>query len=508
MKTDSLTKTDLRQLAVAGIPSEEALRQIAFLKNGVKPVRLNRPCTVGDGIISLTGKEQKNMAALYDVASRDGRAMKFVPASGAASRMFAHWHSALAEEGFAETASGKKFAANLHKLALFPELNEAVSRRGEDMEELLKEKRFSRILGYILTERGLNYGHLPKALLAFHAYADGSRTAIEEHLVEAALYTADSQKACRIHFTVSEEYLKNTQNFLKKIKGKYEKTLAVNYQMGISQQRLSSNTLAQYGDKLYREASGRLILRPGGHGALLENLDDLEGDIIFIKNIDNIVPDRLKPVTVFFKKVLAGCLISLQEEIFGHLRTLKKGSAAGEDIQKARLFCKNKLHIVMPSGFDVLPSSRQQRFIINKLNRPLRVCGMVKNEGEPGGGPFWVDKGGTQSLQIVEHQQIDANREDQRNIWSAATHFNPVDLVCGIRDHRGCKFDLLKFADAATVTISQKIEKGKRITVLEHPGLWNGSMARWNTIFMEVPIETFNPVKTIDDLLRPQHLPA
>ncbi len=508
MKTDSLTKADLRQLASVGIPPDEALRQVGFLKKGVKPVRLNRPCTVGDGIISLAGKEQKKMAALYDVACREGRAMKFVPASGAASRMFAHWHSALAEDVFEETELGKKFAANLHKLAFFRELSEAVSRRGEDMEVLLKERRFSRILGYILTERGLNYGHLPKALLAFHVYADGSRTSIEEHLVEAALYTADAQNACRIHFTVSEEHLEKTQGFLEKIKDKYEKNLAVTLQMGISPQRLSSNTLALDGDKLYRDRSGRLILRPGGHGALLENLNDLEGDIIFVKNIDNVVHDRLKPVTVFFKKVLAGCLSSLQEEMFGHLRTLKSGSAAGEDVRKAKLFCQNKLHAVMPSGFETLTSSRQQRFIINKLNRPLRVCGMVKNEGEPGGGPFWVEKGGTQSLQIVEYQQIDASREDQRNIWAAATHFNPVDLVCSIRDYRGRKFDLLKFTDPAAVTLSQKIEKGKRLTVLEHPGLWNGSMARWNTVFVEVPIETFNPVKTTDDLLRPQHLPV
>lgn len=507
MKRNLLTEADLRQLEAAGISPDKARTQIGFLRKGVKPVRLNRPCTVGDGIVVIDGEEQGKLVALHDEAARAGRVMKFVPASGAASRMFTHWHSALTKDGFAETARAGEFTENLHKLAFFQDLSKAISRHGEDIDALLKEGRFRHILTYILTSKGLNYGHIPKALLKFHNYPEGSRTALEEHLVETALYTADDKKTCRIHFTVSEEHIKETARFLTKIKDGYEKNFGVTFQIGISPQRFTGNTVALEGGKLYRDSSGLLIFRPGGHGALLENLNDLGGDIIFIKNIDNVVPDRLKPATVFFKKVLAGCLLSLQEGIFGHLRTLTKGDEADNAVREAKIFCQNKLHMILPSGFETLPPPQQRELIVNKLNRPLRVCGMVKNEGEPGGGPFWIDEGGEQSMQIVEHQQIDTDGEDQRNTWAAATHFNPVDLVCSVRDYQARKFDLQQFADPTAVTLSEKIEKGRNITALEYPGLWSGSMARWNTVFVEVPIETFNPVKTINDLLRPQHLP-
>lgn len=505
MKRDLLTEADLRQLEAAGVSPDKARTQIGFLRKGVKPVRLNRPCTVGDGIVVIDGEEQDKLVALHDEAARAGRVMKFVPASGAASRMFIDWHRFLTEDGC--NGNGVEFAASLYKLAFFQDLSRAISRYGEDIEALLKEGRFRHILTYILRPQGLNYGHIPKALLKFHNYPEGSRTALEEHLVEAALYTADDKKTCRIHFTVSEEHIKKTAQFLTKIKDGYEKTLGVTFQIGLSPQHLSSHTIALDGESLYRDQSERLVLRPGGHGALLKNLNDLEGDIIFIKNIDNVVPDRLKQVTVFFKKVLGGYLLSLQEEIFGHLQTLTKGDVADNAVREAKIFCQNKLHVVLPPEFETLSPPQQRKLIVNKLNRPLRVCGMVKNEGEPGGCPFWIDEEGEQSLQIVEYQQIDNSQEDQRGVWSAATHFNSVDLVCCIRDYRARKFDLLQFADHTAVTLSEKIEKGKKIRALEHPGLWNGSMARWNTVFVEVPIETFNPVKTIDDLLRPQHLP-
>ena len=508
MKRDLLTEADIRQLEAAGISPDKARSQIGFLKKGVKPVRLNRPCTVGDGIIAIDEKEQGKLAALHDEAARSGRAMKFVPASGAASRMFTRWHSALAKDDFAETARAREFTENLHKLAFFQDLSKAISRHGEDIDALLKEGRFSHILTYILTSKGLNYGHIPKALLKFHNYPEGSRTALEEHLVETALYTADDKKTCRIHFTVSEEHIRETAQFITKIKDEYEKSLGVTFQIGFSPQHISSHTIALEGESLYRDQSERLALRPGGHGALLKNLNDLEGDIIFVKNIDNVVPDRLKPVTAFFKKVLGGYLLSLQEEIFGHLQTLTKGDVADDAAFEAKIFCQNKLRMVLPSEFEALSPPQQRKLIVNKLNRPLRVCGMVKNEGEPGGGPFWVDDGGEQSLQIIEYQQIDAKSDEQKSIWSASTHFNPVDLVCGVRDYQSRKFDLPLFADPSAITLSNKDEKGRHIRVLEHPGLWNGSMSFWNTVFVEVPNITFNPVKTIDDLLRPQHLPV
>jgi hypothetical protein len=508
MEAALITTEDLRQIEEAGLSPDQVRAQIASLKKGVKPVKLNRPCTIGDGIIRLSEEEQEKMAALHDAAARKGRFMKFVPASGAASRMFIHWHQALTQGGFGETKRGKTFSGNLHKFAFFPDLKQAIASRGEDIEALLQGGEFHHILNYILTSRGLNYGRLPKALLKFHAYRDGrGRTPIEEHLVEAALHTADADQECRMHFTVSEEHLKAVSLFLKKIKKSYEEKLGVTLRTGLSSQSLSTCTVAWEGDNLCRDRTGRLVLRPGGHGALLKNLHDLDGDIIFIKNIDNVVPDRLKPEVVLYKKVLGGYFISLEEGIFRRLRSLSEEETTIADIREAMLFCREKLNVALPSAIEGRPLAQQHRFIISCLNRPLRVCGMVKNEGEPGGGPFWIDAEGEQSRQIVEYQQIDKDCEEQRAIWAAATHFNPVDLVCGVRNYQSQKFDLPLFADRAAVTLSEKIEQGKKITALEHPGLWNGAMAYWNTVFVDVPLATFNPVKTIEDLLRPQHLP-
>ncbi len=506
MDCDLLTEADLEQLEATGISPVKARAQVAFFKKGVKPLKLNRPCTRGDGIVVIPEKDLTKMVELHDEAARKGRCMKFVPASGAASRMFTHWHDTLANGAFHGTEFEKKFAGNLHKFAFFQELKEALSRQGQDVEILLKDGKLNQILHYILTPQGLNYGHLPKALLKFHTYKEGSRTPIEEHLVEAAFIATNTQGECRIHFTVSVEHEKQIASFVGEIKPVHENRLGVKFRFDLSSQVQSSNTIALEGQKLYRDRSGRLILRPGGHGALLDNLNVIDGDIIFIKNIDNVTPDRLKPEGIFYKKILGGYFIGLEKETFRHLRRLSK-KVTEENIRKARLFCQKKLNVVFPGAFESLPPAEQCRRIINKLNRPLRVCGMVKNEGEPGGGPFWVDGKGGQSLQIVEHHQIDAGCAEQEAIWSASTHFNPVDLVCGTRDYQSRKFDLPRFTDSAAVTLSQKIEKGKRITVLEHPGLWNGAMALWNTVFVEVPITTFNPVKTIDDLLRPQHLP-
>jgi len=257
----------------------------------------------------------------------------------------------------------------------------------------------------------------------------------------------------------------------------------------------------------FRDQEGRLVFRPGGHGALLENLNSIDGDMIFLKNIDNVVPDRLKPVTILYKKVLGGYLISLQNEIFRYLRLMSKSEMDENTLDELIVFCKQKLHIVFPLMFEDLPRPEKLSTIFKKLHRPIRVCGMVKNEGEPGGGHFWVNEDdGTQSLQIIEETQIDARSKEQKDIWSSATHFNPVDLVCGVRDYRSQKFDLHEYVDKNSYFISQKSEKGKDLRALELPGLWNGSMAFWNTIFVQVPIETFNPVKTVNDLLRPQHV--
>ncbi len=500
-----LTEADLRQLAGLGISPDKGRAQLALLKRGVEPLRLNRPCTPGDGLVVIPEGKLPGLVALHDTAAQRGRFMKFVPASGAASRMFAHWHIALTKAGYSrEFASA--FAGNLRKFAFFPDLKEAMARQGQDVEDLLHKGEFSHILHFILTSRGLNYGHLPKALLKFHASREGNRTALEEHLVEAAFTVTNAQNECPIHFTVSEEHRKQISSFLSTIKKDYEKHYGITFRIGLSSQSASTDTMALEGEELYRDHAGRLILRPGGHGSLLDNLNALAGDIVFIKNIDNVVPDRLKTEVVFYKKVLGGYFLSLEKEIYRHLRKLS-GQATERDIGMAKLFCQKKLHVVPPPLFENWPPAKQGHFLAAKLHRPLRVCGMVKNAGEPGGGPFWIEAAGQQSLQIVESQQIDSQSGEQRAIWSASTHFNPVDLVCGLRDYRGEKFDLPAFADPTAVTLAKKIEKGRHITVLEHPGLWNGSMANWNTAFVEVPNSTFNPVKTIDDLLRPQHLP-
>lgn len=506
---DLITAADLEQLKEVGLSPDQALRQIAFLKSGLPPLRLNRPTTAGDGIIVIPAAEQERFVALHDAAAERGRFMKFVPASGAASRMFINWQSVLAKGGFEGTIEETKFADNLHKFAFFPDLKNIIALRGENIETLLKSGNIRQILQYILTPQGLNYGSLPKALIKFHAYDQGgNRSAIEEHLVEAALYTADARRECRLHFTVSEEHLPVVSRFLTEIKAGYEKQLGVTFQLGLSCQSCASNTVSLEGQELYRDGTGRLILRPGGHGALLDNLQNLDGDIVFIKNIDNVAPDRFKPVITLHKKVLGGYFLLLEEEIFRHLGNLSGDDSTEEPVRKALLFCRQKLQWDPPAAFAGSPLPQQREVIIERLDRPLRVCGVVRNEGEPGGGPFWVDagEGEGQSRQIVEAQQIDASSEQQKAIWAAGTHFNPVDLVCGLRDYRAQKFDLPRFSDPQTATLTQKIEGVRKIKVLEHPGLWNGSMARWNTVFVEVPIATFNPVKTIDDLLRPQHL--
>lgn len=504
-----LTEADILQIEEEGLTSEQVLAQIDLFKRGVCPVRLNRPCTVNDGIVTLSEEELSKMAELYEEELGMGRSvLKFVPASGAASRMFRDWYVYL-EKRSLDVRQREEFAGELKRFAFYMDLRDAMLRDGESLDKMLKDQRHSDILAYILTSKGLNYGNLPKALLKFHAYSDGSRTALEEHLVEAALYTKDACRICRLHLTLSEEHQKDVADYLSVVRGYYEKDYDVTFDIALSTQRSATNTIAvDLDNRPFRDQRGELVFRPGGHGALLDNLNGAGGDIVYLKNIDNIVSDRLKAVTVLYKKVIGGYLISLQNEIFGHLRCLDKGQPGEKALQELRSFCEKRLHLIMPPWFEDLSFAEKCSFIYKKLNRPIRVCGMVKNQGEPGGGPFWVDgEDGTQSLQIIEESQIDSGSAEQKEIWSRATHFNPVDLVCGVRDYRSDNFDLHEFVNKDAYFISQKSEKGRDLKALELPGLWNGSMAFWITIFVEVPIETFNPVKTIHDLLRPQHQP-
>lgn len=505
----TFTYADIKQIEKEGQSVDQVLAQIDRFKKGTFPIKLNRPCTVNDGIVTIPEGDLKKIPALYEAEVQKGRMLKFVPASGAASRMFKDWYKCFEEGNFYPEEAGAAFIESLKSYAFFNDLRDEICGKGGDIERLMETKRKIEILEFILTSKGLNYGNLPKALLKFHAYPDGNRTALEEHLVEAALYVKDAHTMCRLHYTVSEEHQKQIEDYLSRITNIYEKRYDVKYCATLSIQKSSTNTIAvDLDNHPFRDQQGSLVFRPGGHGALLENLNSIDGDIIFLKNIDNIVSDRLKPVTILYKKILGGYLIYLQNKIFSYLRLLAKQEPGEDEIAEIVLFCEKMLHIVFPPLFKNLSLPEKCGCVVAKLNRPIRVCGMVKNEGEPGGGPFWVDEeDGTQSLQILEQSQIDSNSKEQKDIWNSATHFNPVDLVCGIRDYRAQKFDLHEFVDNKSYFISQKSEKGRDLRALELPGLWNGSMAFWNTIFVEVPIETFNPVKTVYDLLRPQHLP-
>jgi hypothetical protein len=333
---------------------------------------------------------------------------------------------------------------------------------------------------------------------------------MEEHLVEAAHYVQDNGNICRVHFTVSEEHESSFRNSLFKARNYYENLFGVSYEVGITKQLPSTETIVLGMDnKPFRNSDGKILFRPGGHGALLANINSLDADIIFIKNIDNVVPDRLKDITVLYKKILGGYLIRLRDEIFRNLNLLLSEEVSDEVLSRIICFCQDKLFISFPDGFSSYPVPVKRDHIFHRLNRPFRVCGVVRNEGEPGGGPFWVKgKDGTCSLQILERNEVDTNSEQQCDIWKAASHFNPVDLVCSLRDYKGEKFDLNLYANKEAVSISRKSYNGDEIKVLEHPGLWNGSMALWNTIFIEVPLLTFNPVKDIEDLLRESHLPS
>jgi len=504
----NLSAADMEQLKIEGISQERIKEQLGLFVRGASFVDLHRPCTLGDGIETIPEHEEECLLASYERAAAAGRCLKFVPASGAASRMFKEWFQRLDHPWEETDPAALSFAKHLPHYPFYDDLCQVISRDGKDAETLLEERKYNAILSYILTSRGLRYGQLPKALLKFHKYPAGSRTAIEEHLVEAALYVTDERRTSRMHITVSPEHRRPVEAFLKEMQARYEEMFEVIYAIDVSCQEPATNTIAvDLENRPFRDNEGRLCFRPGGHGALLKNMNAIDGDIIFLKNIDNVSPDRIKDVTVCYKKLLAGLLIQRQEEIFNCLRMLESSDVDQEDIKAIARFCRHRLHIVFPEGFSQWSGKKQQSVCQRKLARPLRVCGVVRNEGEPGGGPFWVrDADGGQSLQIVEEAQIDGRSAHQRVLWQAATHFNPVDLVCGVRDIRGKKFNLEDYVDPGAVSISRKSDQGRELRALELPGLWNGSMADWNTIFVEVPIATFNPVKMVEDLLRPQHL--
>jgi hypothetical protein len=432
---------------------------------------------------------------------------KFVPASGAASRMFKNMFEFLnADYDVPTTEFEKAFFANIHKFAFFDALNDACFLNEEEgVDALIEEGEYKAVVANMLGEEGLNYGQLPKGLLQFHSYEDCARTPVEEHLVEAALY-ASSQGEADVHFTVSTEHRELFQELIDRVLPEASSRYSINYNVSMSEQKPSTDTIAANMDNTpFRTEDGKLLFRPGGHGALIENLNDLQSEIVFIKNIDNVVPDRLKDDTVFWKQVIAGVLVDVQKQTFAYLKLLDSGKFNHSDLEEMIRFVRHTLNTDVP-GLKDLDDTELHIFLKNKLNRPIRVCGVVKNVGEPGGGPFLAfNSDGSVSLQILESSQIDQNNPEYMKMFTQGTHFNPVDLVCAVRNYKGEKFNLPDYVDPATGFISYKSKGGKELKALELPGLWNGAMSNWSTLMVEVPLTTFNPVKTVNDLLRSQH---
>lgn len=514
MKTFS--KSDLKSIEKKGIRVEEIEAQINNFIKGFPYIILEKPAVPGDGILVLGEEEVNTYCRVFEKQSPRYRIIKFVPASGAASRMFKDLFSFLEsdnsqadKENLLQDQNPNSVGyclRNLDKFAFYQDLSKKMEEDGISLNEAIEKREFDTIISYIILPQGLNYGNLPKGLLKFHHYSDGPRTAVEEHLVEAVEYATDAKKMAGLHFTVSPEHMDLFIQLIDEKKSVLSKNFQVNYNITYSVQSPSTDTIAvDNNNEPFRESNGALVFRPGGHGALIENLDQLDKDIVFIKNIDNIVPDRLKAPTYTYKKALGGLLISLKQQIDHYLDQLETNISA-EELKEVEQFCRNELMIRLPQDYLHLEVPEKNKVIHQVLNRPLRICGMVKNEGEPGGGPFWVkDTEGNCSLQIVESSQVNLKDAGQKEIFSRSTHFNPVDLVCQVRDHKGKKFPLKEYVDKSTGFISIKSKDGRELKAQELPGLWNGAMAEWISIFVEVPIITFNPVKTINDLLIVEH---
>jgi hypothetical protein len=503
-----MTPQDKELLKKKHISESKISEQLQSFADGFPFLKIFSAAAIGQGISKLSPIDEEKMLHYWEVfLQTNADIVKFVPASGAASRMFKDLFSFLeSERNEPQKPAEKDFFENIHKFAFYDDLDGAcIQNGGKNIPTLIVEKKFKKIVENLLLEKGLNYGALPKGLLRFHTYTNIKRTPAQEHLSEGALYAANKAKKIRIHFTVSTEHRKLFEEHLERTRPRAEAIYDAAFDISFSEQKPSTDTIAvDLNNKPFREG-GKLVFRPGGHGALIENLNDIKADVIFIKNIDNVVPDHLKQPTVRYKKILAGVLVNVQEQCFNYMQLLENEHIAEEKLAEIVKFCENTLCIYFGEKSN-LKGNELRLFLIKKLNRPIRVCGMVKNEGEPGGGPYITfNADGTASPQILESSQIDTFNPKSVKLMQTATHFNPVDLVCATKDYTGKKFNLKKYIDKSTGFISSKSKNGKELKALELPGLWNGAMSDWNTVFVEVPVETFNPVKTVNDLLRVQH---
>jgi len=520
MNLTVLTEDDRGQLDAVGITEAEAIRQIELFENPPPFASLDRPCTRSDGIRVLSESDVEEALAAYERARLGNRFSKFVPASGAATRMFQAllWFvneeaqfdrdeiDERAKKGDGHFPELARFLDGLGRFAFADELAERAGGSAAEAVSLAAAGRYKPLLEALLRPDGLGFAALPKGLIPFHRYEDGSRTPFEEHLVEAALYAANADKTCTIHFTISPEHEARFRQLLDDRAPVLTERYGVRFDVTFSTQHSSTDTLAvDLDNQIFRDAEGRILLRPGGHGALIRNLNDHPGDMVFIKNIDNVTPRQLRPEVCGWKKALAGLAAQTQEKIAGHLNRLESSDDDGQ-LADALAFAADMLSVVPPDTAPFASPSSKRAYLVEKLQRPLRVCGMVPNVGDPGGGPFWVrGEDNALSLQIVESAQVDMDDDDQIAILGASTHFNPVDILCVMRDHRGEPFDLLRHIDRNAVFISRKSKDGRELKALERPGLWNGAMADWNTIFVEMPGETFSPVKRVTDLLKADH---
>ena len=486
-----LEKRDADAVRAHGITIEAVEEQLEGFRTGFPYIDIVRPASAGDGLVRFDAERLASLGRRYDGACASRRVVKFVPASGAATRMFRDLYDFLASGR--ENGVSAEVLASLGRFAFYDCLR-TVLPAGAAPEEIVR-----RIVG----PEGLGYGSLPKALILFHRYPREVRTALEEHLTEGAQYASCGGRVA-IHFTVSPEHIAGFRSLLEEALPRYGERFGVEYDVSMSVQKRSTDTIAvDAGNRPFRNGDGTLLFRPAGHGALIENLNDIDADLIFIKNIDNVTTDSRRGDTVVYKKALAGLLLEVSEQAHEYLRMLDEGLP--DDAVTARMagFVRDTLHVGLPDGFGECTARERAAFLRRVLDRPVRVCGMVRNEGEPGGGPFFARSGsGLVSLQIVESSQIAPQR---REVMRQATYFNPVDLVCGVRDYRGRKYDLTRYVDRSAGFISEKSKDGRSLRAMELPGLWNGAMSDWTTVFAEVPVTTFTPVKVVTDLLRPGH---
>jgi len=504
------------------ISPDEIIEQIKIFEKGIPFLKLVRPCTIGDGVKVIAKVDQDEYIKIFSAALDEGRVIKFVPASGAATRMFKKQLAVLtkfenvkldrikdlADNGDEACTATLEFYSNIKRFAFYNELKKITEKNRKKIDELFADENISEIIRLVAEESGLNSANLPKGCILFHSYPEGARTAFEEHLVEAMNYSTGKDKVVRVHFTIPPEQEAEIKGLFNYLFEKY-KSKSWKFDVSFSIQNPSTDTISvTLENKPFRDENGKIVVRPGGHGALLMNLHNIKADIISIKNIDNIVPDHLKDETYKYKKILGGLLISLQQKVFNFLRMLEKYKADDSLIVKTIKFIKDEFEIDLADKLNEKLLDEKNLYLFEFLNRPIRVCGMVKKEDHPGGSPFWIkDENGEITKQIVETVQVDVSVPNQRKIFDEANHFNPVDLACGVKDYNGKHFNLEKFSNPQTGLITKKSKDGKELKALELPGLWNGRMYYWLTVFVEVPKITFNPVKEVNDLLKPEHQP-